>query len=295
VLTLSIAAFNTLLILKKYKPNAVSQTQYALEKKSYLITTLIQLSLAINIFLLGFFVFTLNDLASFIPGAMCAAGVVRANIFGNPLIILKIFIILLSLLWLSLNRQDYYAKQHPYFSKKLYFFLFIYLLIVFDAILEVNFFANLSTVEPVLCCSNIYAKTATTMPLHLTSDYLVTLFYTIFFLLLFLLHYKKRVLIAAFSLFFLYLSYLSITYFFSTYIYELPTHKCPYCILGSDYYYIGYFIYTALLLATFYALNAALFNFNSKSYKKASFAYILFVFLVSFKFFSYIFINHTLL
>ncbi|WP_297441612.1 hypothetical protein [Sulfurimonas sp.] len=295
LIALTIAAFNTVQILKQYRPNAVSQMQYELEKRSYLITTLIQLSLLINIFLLGFFIYTLNDLASLIPGAMCAAGVVGANPFGNPLLILKIIIILCSLLWLSLNHQDYYSKQHPYFKKKLYFFLFIYFLILLNAIVEINFFANLSTLTPVLCCSNIYAKTTTAMPFHLTTGVLVTLFYAMFFLLLFLLHLKKRVLITAFSILFLYVSYLSITYFFSTYIYELPTHKCPYCILGFDYYYVGYFIYGALLLATFYALNTALFNFEDKSYKRASYLYMVFVFLISIKFIYYLLINHTLL
>jgi hypothetical protein len=295
LIALSIAAFHTLKILKKYKPNAVSQTQYELEKRSYLITTLIQLSLVINILLLGFFVYTLNDLSALIPGAMCAAGVVSANIYGNPLMVLKIFIILLSLLWLSLNHQDYYAKGHPYFKKKLYFFLFIYVLLLFDTYLEINFFANLSTLEPVLCCSNIYAKSIATLPFHLNTPLLLTIFYSIFFLLLFLLYFQKRVLITAFSLLFLTISYLAITYFFSTYIYELPTHKCPYCILGFDYYYVGYFIYTTLLLATFYALNAAIFNFDTKSYKKAALTYILFTILVSAKFIYYLLINRTLL
>jgi hypothetical protein len=292
---LTIAAFNTVQILQRYNPNTVSQKQYELEKKSYLITTLIQLSLVINILLLAFFIYTLGDLSSLIPGAMCAAGVVSANVYGNPLIILKISIILLSLLWLSLNRQDYYAKGHPYFKKKLYFFLIIYALLFFDTFLEINFFANLSTLEPVLCCSNIYAKTAEVLPFGLKTGFLVVLFYALFFLLLFLLHFKKRVFITAFSLLFLYVSYLSITYFFSTYIYELPTHKCPYCILGFDYYYIGYFIYGTLIIATFYALNAAIFNFKPISYKKAFFTYILFVILVSAKFLYYLLINHTLL
>jgi len=33
----------------------------------------------------------------------------------------------------------------------------------------------------------------------------------------------------------------------SCYIYELPTHHCPFCILQKEYGYIGYLIYVTLL------------------------------------------------
>jgi hypothetical protein len=35
--------------------------------------------------------------------------------------------------------------------------------------------------------------------------------------------------------------------FFSLYIYELPTHHCPFCILQGEYGYVGYPLYVALL------------------------------------------------
>ncbi len=34
---------------------------------------------------------------------------------------------------------------------------------------------------------------------------------------------------------------------FCLYIYELPTHHCPFCILQKEYGYIGYVLYAALL------------------------------------------------
>jgi len=35
--------------------------------------------------------------------------------------------------------------------------------------------------------------------------------------------------------------------YISPYIYELPTHHCPFCILQREYSYIGYFFYASLL------------------------------------------------
>jgi hypothetical protein len=31
------------------------------------------------------------------------------------------------------------------------------------------------------------------------------------------------------------------------YAYELPTHRCPFCVLQGDYHHVGYAIYLALL------------------------------------------------
>ena len=274
-------------------PNAVTEEQYKLEKNSYLITTIIQISLIINIFLLALFTHSLNTLSNIIPGAMCAAGVVSSNSFGNPLIVLKITIIICSLIWLRLNKEDFITKGHPYFKRKYLFFLSIFTLFLADTLLEVNFFAHLSTVEPVMCCSNIYKHSPSSFTLSNTS--LVTLFYSLYLFLLLTITLKKRILSAAFSLLFLYISYLSITYFFSTYIYELPTHKCPYCILAADYGYIGYFIYTSLILASYYALTFALFPTKEDLRKKALLWYTIFVLIVSAKFFYFIITNHTTL
>ena len=33
----------------------------------------------------------------------------------------------------------------------------------------------------------------------------------------------------------------------SLYIYELPSHRCPFCILHGEYGYVGYLLYTGLL------------------------------------------------
>jgi hypothetical protein len=39
---------------------------------------------------------------------------------------------------------------------------------------------------------------------------------------------------------------LSILSFISLYVYELPTHHCPFCLLQMEYGYIGYLLYAAL-------------------------------------------------
>jgi hypothetical protein len=42
----------------------------------------------------------------------------------------------------------------------------------------------------------------------------------------------------------------SILSFISLYVYELPTHHCPFCLLQREYGYVGYPLYVALLGST---------------------------------------------
>ncbi len=156
---LTVAFLNSLFIVKNYKQNSSTQTQYLLEKKSYLVTTIIYLALIVKIVLLPYFTYTINELSNIIPGAMCGAGVISANIYGEVLIVLKIFIILSTMIWLSLNREDLESKNFKYFKKKIWLFLFIYLTITLEIVLEYLFFTNLSTINPVSCCSTLYSDT----------------------------------------------------------------------------------------------------------------------------------------
>lgn len=277
---LTLSFYFTIYILKNYTPNATTSKQYNLEKKSYLVVTIIQFFLIIKIILLPFFTYTLDQLSNIIPGAMCAAGVISANEYGEILLIFKIVIILSTMLWLVLNKEDYRTKGFKYFRKKLYFFLFIYILILIEIILELLYFTKLTTVNPVSCCSTLYNAKETQMFSFSTTELLI-LFYLTYVFLIISAFFKKKYLLSPLSLFFLYLSYLSISYFFSTYVYQLPSHKCPYCLLQYEYNYIGYLIYTSLLLATFYALSASLFRFHNNAYRHTIIWYTIFVLILS--------------
>jgi hypothetical protein len=45
---------------------------------------------------------------------------------------------------------------------------------------------------------------------------------------------------------------------FSSYIYAMPYHHCPFCILKPEYHYIGFALYFTLLPASFFGLSALL-------------------------------------
>ena len=49
-----------------------------------------------------------------------------------------------------------------------------------------------------------------------------------------------------------------ITSVISSYIYAMPFHRCPFCIIKQEYGYIGLVIYSTLMAGTFFGISTAL-------------------------------------
>ena len=258
IFVFSILAFYfSLLILKKWDFDSSSSLQYKLEKRSYLVILIISFTMIAKILLLPYFVYALDNLSNIVPGAMCAAGIVTANEYGQISLFLKIFVIFFVCVWLIVNSLDLKAKTYPYTKKKYYLYTLIFFLIAIEIALDFLYFSNIPTTEPVVCCSTIYGLSSATnhIPFNLDIKFMLIIFYLIFALLVLLNTQKSTILSFVFSVLFLYISYYSVTYFFSTYIYELPTHQCPFCMLQKEYNFIGYFLWASLLIGTFMSMS----------------------------------------
>ena len=79
VIFMGISLFYVLKILKFWNFDSTNSLQYDLEKKNYLINTILFFTIYSKIVLFVFFVLSLNELALIVPGAMCSAGVIGAN------------------------------------------------------------------------------------------------------------------------------------------------------------------------------------------------------------------------
>ncbi|MCP4290311.1 MAG: hypothetical protein GY780_00575 [bacterium] len=253
---LTVALVNTLTILKSWDFFATTTTQFALEKRAYLVVLVILGTLIFKILLLPFFSHTIDGLATIIPGAMCGAGVIESNGFGPALMVLKIVVLYLSGIWLFANREDLGAEDHPYFRAKLKFFLLIFVAVVLETVLDWLFFVNISTLTPVQCCSGIYGAVGegNPLPLGLNINTLLMLFFLLYSLVVVLGLKRYNLLHLLASSAFLYFGYFAVVYFFGTYVYQLPTHKCPFCMLQKEYYYVGYLIWGSLLAGTFFGV-----------------------------------------
>ena len=110
LLMLAIAFVITIRILISWDFGGYSQRQFALERRAYLVMTILLFVFAIKFFIVLYFVFAIDNLSILVPGAMCAAGVISANDYGMYLLFVKLLILLLLLLWMALNRYDLEAK-----------------------------------------------------------------------------------------------------------------------------------------------------------------------------------------
>lgn len=299
---LSIAFYFSLSIIKNWDFNKTTNKQYKLEKTSYLVILIISFTLIVKIVLFPYFAYSLDNLSNIVPGAMCAAGIVGANEFGQINLTLKILILFFIGVWLIINSLDLKEKTYPFTKKKYFLYIFIFILSIVELFLDFLFLENISTKEPVMCCSVIFGvnNTGSKIPFDLSISNLLIVFYLLYILTTILSLQKSSFLNLIINFMFLYIGYYSVTYFFSTYIYQLPTHQCPFCMLQKEYYFVGYFIWGTLFLGTFFGISSFILKtFINKdlayTYKYSLIFNTLFVFLCSFYVIRYYLVNGVFL
>jgi len=262
-----IAFFLSIRIVKSWDLDSTSSLQYSLEKQSYLVATVIKYLFFLKLPLFIYFVFTLDLIANLIPGAMCAAGVVNATPYGFYLFIIKIINLYLFGIWLALHHYDVQHPSYPYSKQKFVFFIFIFFLFMAEIILEVMMFSAIDPHVIVSCCGTLFCaiETSPVSSFLVLPDWLIlSIFYTSFMLLLIFYYLRYIVAFALANILYLATALISLIAFFSTYVYELPTHNCPFCLLQSDYYFIGYLFYSSLFLGTFFGIGTFVVNTATK-------------------------------
>ncbi len=253
----TIAVFIAYRIQKYFDINDTSPKQYTLEKQTYLASYIIKFSLYLKIASIIFFIFTLDKLSAIIPGAMCAVGVTSASGYGIYLLILKVLNIYLYGSWLLINKKDVEREDYPFTRIKFKYFLYIYFFFILEFILQTLYFFDINPQQLVSCCGTVFNEASTSLLGRFTqipNSISLPIFYLLFILSIFTSLKKKTIANGIINFFFLIISIVTLISFFGTYIYELPTHHCPFCLLQKDYYYIGYLLYTVLILGTFFGI-----------------------------------------
>ncbi|WP_263833816.1 hypothetical protein [Sulfurospirillum oryzae] len=265
IVLMAISQFNIITILRHWDFNATTTLQYRLEKKNYLINTILYFAVACKVILFLFFIQSLNALAGIVPGAMCSAGVVGSNHYGNALLLLKLLLIFGFGLWLIINKLDLSFITFPYLKRKYLLFTLLFVGALVEFVLEILYFSNIPLTVPVFCCSVVFQ--APKLPFGYTQTMLVTFFYMLLSVIVLFNSLKHTMASFTCNLIFLFIAYYAITYFFGLYIYEMPNHKCPYCMLQKEYYYIGYLIWGSLFLGIFFGIMPFLIErITQKSY-----------------------------
>ena len=242
-------------IYRHWDLDSGSELQLVLERKTYLVSTLLSYVFGLQLISLFLFVFTADSLHVLFVGAMCAAGTLNANAFGYPALILKVFNFLLAGIWLVLNYADNQGYDYPLIRRKYLFLAIIAPFIVTEAVLSLAYFMNLRADVITSCCGSLFsAERVQGLGSELAALPPRPMLWTFYFTLAATLlagtwfYFRKRggyVYSAATVIAFI-VSIVAIISCISLYIYELPTHHCPFCIVMEEYHYVGYFLYGLL-------------------------------------------------
>ena len=250
------AAYEGVRIIRNWDIRSGSEHQLELERRTYLVSTIISYVLAFQLFSLFLFIYTADTISPLFIGAMCAAGSLKVNALGYPALILKIVCFLLSGLWLIVNVTDNKAHDYPLIRIKYWLLLFIAPFLIAETIAEGGYLLGLKPNIITSCCGTLFSADADTFVSDLLALPLAAS-ETLFFLsapitmALGLYVYLKRkgaYFFSIASLTHFLISIVALISFISIYFYELPTHHCPFCILQPEYAYVGYALYLALLV-----------------------------------------------
>ena len=253
-------------ILRRWDIKSGSELQLTLERKTYLISTLLTYLFGFELLSLFLFIFTADQLNTLFVGAMCAAGSLYVNDYGYPTLILKMFNFLLAGLWLILNYTDNQAHDYPLIKKKYSFLLILTPSILAEMILQANYFLRLRPDIITSCCGTLFSKESSGLVSEISvlpSIPMKVIFYlsmvsTAASGIYYYLKNKGGYLFSSLSTITFLTSIMAILSFISVYFYELPTHHCPFCILQKEYGYIGYPLYLTLLGGTISGVGVGL-------------------------------------
>lgn len=249
------SAYFGFLILRRWDINSGSELQLNLERRTYLISTILTYVFAFQLISLFLFIHTADNIHTLFVGAMCAAGTLNVNSYGYPTLILKIINFLLSGVWLILNYTDNRAYDYPLIKKKYLLLLIITPFILAETTVLGKYFSGLRADIITSCCGALFSpetrgitsEIASLPAIPMKTAFYVSMFLTFASGVYFYLKGKAGYIFSSISAVAFLVSIASIISFISLYFYELPTHHCPFCILQKEYGYVGYPLYIALL------------------------------------------------
>lgn len=260
------AAWQGAAVLREWDLSSGSERQLELERRTYLVSTLLGYALAFEILSLFLFVFTADALAPQFTGAMCAAGSLKVSGWGYPVLLLKLGNALLAGLWLILDHADSRGYDYPLIKVKYALLLVLAAPVLLEAGLQAAYFADLRPEVITSCCGSLFGEggkgvgsSLAALPGRPTA---VALFATLGLALggaLFTWRTGRgAAATGVLSALALPVALAAVVSFVSPYVYELPTHHCPFCILQREYGYLGYPLYATLLAGAVAGAGAGL-------------------------------------
>jgi hypothetical protein len=253
-------------LLRHWDIRSGSEQQLVLERRTYLISTLLIFVFVTEAASLLLFVFTAEQLSELFAGAMCAVGALNVNSYGWPALLVKIAIFFSAAAWLILNHLDTRGYDYPLTRIKYRMLMVITPLVAAEAWLQLRYFLGLDADVITSCCGSLFGGEDRSLASELASiapQPAMTGFYLVMALTIAsgIWYHQRRSGAYLFSGMSLLAFIAAITFIISCislYVYEHPHHHCPFCVLKQEYYYQGYLLYIPLIAATAFGLGVGI-------------------------------------
>jgi hypothetical protein len=264
-LMLMAAAF-ALRVVRHWDIGSGSERQLALERRTYLISTLVTWCFGAQIVALLLFVYNAEQMATQFVGAMCATGVLNAAPWGWPTLFLAIAVFFAGAGWLMLNRVDNQAPDYPLVRFKYLVLLGIAPLVAAHAAAQLAFFLGLEPDVITSCCGALFTPEGEGVAAEVAgldpALSLIAMYGSGLALLAVGLWYlRRREAGLAFGLLGLVafaVALVAVVSSVALYVYEHPNHHCPFCLLKPGHGFVGYWLYLPLFAGAALALGVGL-------------------------------------
>ncbi len=253
-------------LLRHWNPASGSERQIALERRTYLVSTLVGLFLVMGLPALALFVQTADAMAPFFTGAMCAVGSLKVNAWGLPALYAMLAGFFTAAAWLVLNHLDSRGWDTPLIRSKYRLLLLLAPLALAQALLLWLYFLELRPEVITSCCGSLFGPAASGVGAELAAlpvdfaapGFIAALLATLAAGAAFLASGRFGRAFGVLAALNLPVSLAAVVAFIAPYIYEQPNHHCPFCLLQAEHGHAGWVLYPLLFLGTAAGIGAGL-------------------------------------
>ena len=263
------ATFVAMRVAQKWDFESSSELQLTLERKTYLVSTVVHYALGFEIVSILLFIYTVDDLHVFFSGAMCATGSLNANPVGWYALLVRLIVVGAAAFWIVLNHLDQKAPDYPLVRTKYTALFVITPLVGVSHYLQAAYFLGLEPEIITSCCGALFSESGSGLAAGLTGlpvRPMMGVFYGTVTLFLAAAFWAPRpvglpkYVLSGLSILLGPVALASIISFISLYVYESPTHHCPFDMFQSRYYFVAYPLYASVFGGVFFGALPGLFQ-----------------------------------